>query len=1014
MRTVRAISFLGVLVVFVAAPSIGQSDDTFLAFKSEPGDLVGAGGSGRFEASDGTFDVQFLPWNEVRFTFRGGGSLWTVDFEARDGVPLVPGPYPGATDFRYHSPTKPGVRVTNDGRECDWAVGKFDLYELVMVAGGIKKLAVDVEQHCEGASELLHVELRYNASEVFQEPPNSDTDTVPDSIDNCIKVYNPSQSDEDSDLLGDSCDSVLDNTFLSFSSEPGDPLAGGSSFKLYQKDGRFSIERKGESSVTLGFDGDTDWKFFFGAAEGERLEPGLYEGALPPDAVGPELLVASSGSPCQNPSGLFEVHEIQFSGGGSVSRLAVDYVQSCDGAPPLRGSVRYNASEFLLTRPKPGSTLTDSTVVFEWSDHVSTTKDFKVYVGTTKGGTDILDSGYIGPRTSLEVSGLPNDGRPVWLRLWMRTARVLRAADFQFTSVSMSFIPEITSPLPSSTLPGSAARFEWTANGLEVSSWTLLLGSAPGQSNLFKSGPTTDTYADVTGLPTDGSPVYAKLWYVSGGVWSYEEFVYTADPSGGTPEIVEPRVSDVLPGSEVTFVWEPKGSIVSQWHLLVGTYAGASDLFRSDPLSPGTTSLTVSGLPTDGTRLYVRLWYVNGRWNSKDYVFTTSDAGGPPAIVSPSEGEALPGSEVTFEWARNGSYVSQWQLLIGTYPGARDLYDSGALAASSTGLTVTGLPTDGSPLYVRLWYVNARWNALDYVFQADDSGGTPEIVSPAPGSVLSGADVDVSLATNGSAISSWRLGVGSYPGGADLFTSGAISPATPSFRVTGLPTDGSPVYVRLWWVAGQWYHKDYEYVANASGGTAALVSPAPGSTLAGGDAVFTWAPNGSRVTAWLLELGTQSGIYDLYKSDLLPGDTTSIVVTGLPSDGTKIYGRLWYVTGRWNALTFELTTSSSGGQPSIVTPLPGSQLTGSSIEITWTTGGSLVRAWWVNAGSAPGSNDYFNSGELPATARSVVVQGLPVDASQVWIQLWYRTSDGTWTRVDQWFTAAGGSVGDGG
>ena len=37
-------------------------------------------------------------------------------------------------------------------------------------------------------------------------PPDTDGDGVPDSIDNCTTVFNPDQSDIDSDGIGDTCD----------------------------------------------------------------------------------------------------------------------------------------------------------------------------------------------------------------------------------------------------------------------------------------------------------------------------------------------------------------------------------------------------------------------------------------------------------------------------------------------------------------------------------------------------------------------------------------------------------------------------------------------------------------------------------------------------------------------------------------------------------------------------------------------------------------------------------------
>src|SRR5262249_60888450 len=64
-----------------------------------------------------------------------------------------------------------------------------------------------------------------------------------------------------------------------------------------------------------------------------------------------------------------------------------------------------------------------------------------------------------------------------------------------------------------------------------------------------------------------------------------------------------------------------------------------------------------------------------------------------------------------------------------------------------------------------------------------------------------------------------------------------------SATVSGLPVDGSPVYVRLWTQLGGgtgWVLTDYTYAA-ASQSKAVLTSPAPGTTLPGGVATFNWS-----------------------------------------------------------------------------------------------------------------------------------------------------------------------------
>jgi len=69
----------------------------------------------------------------------------------------------------------------------------------------------------------------------------------------------------------------------------------------------------------------------------------------------------------------------------------------------------------------------------------------------------------------------------------------------------------------------------------------------------------------------------------------------------------------------VTFSWTAESG-VSQYNLYVGNSVGGSDIYAA---SQGTaTSGTVSGLPTDGRTLYVRLWsLISTGWQFRDYTY---------------------------------------------------------------------------------------------------------------------------------------------------------------------------------------------------------------------------------------------------------------------------------------------------------------------------------------------------------------------------------------------------------
>ena len=261
--------------------------------------------------------------------------------------------------------------------------------------------------------------------------------------------------------------------------------------------------------------------------------------------------------------------------------------------------------------------------------------------------------------------------------------------------------------------------------------------------------------------------------------------------------ISAPPPGSVLAGPQVTFAWVDGGLPVIEWWLYVGTSQGDSDLYNSGSVGQ-TLSTTVSGLPTDGRPLHVRLWYRTvGDWQFVDFPYTAfAAARGSPEVVSPSSGSVLPGPAVIFEWADNGAQVTDWWIYVGSSQGSHGLYDSGPLGTAMS-RTVSGLPTDGSDIHVRLWYrVGSGWRSADFAYKVAGAPGVPEIISPSPGSVLPGSTVDFAWVDRGVPATEWWLYIGSGTGGRDLYNSGPLGTAK-TVTATGLPVDSREVFVRL-------------------------------------------------------------------------------------------------------------------------------------------------------------------------------------------------------------------------
>jgi sugar lactone lactonase YvrE len=185
-------------------------------------------------------------------------------------------------------------------------------------------------------------------------------------------------------------------------------------------------------------------------------------------------------------------------------------------------------------------------------------------------------------------------------------------------SITVLLSATLTSPAPGSTLAGSRATFTWEA-GTGVTECYLLLGSnGVGSSNIYNSGYTLHRSVKVTGLPTSGETIYARLYSLMNGVWHHLDYTYTAESLAA---LTSPPLGSTLTGSSVTFSWS-SGAGISKYYLVLGsTGVGSDNLYNSGYTTH--KSVNVTGLPTNGETIYARLyWQVDGDWRHLDTTYT--------------------------------------------------------------------------------------------------------------------------------------------------------------------------------------------------------------------------------------------------------------------------------------------------------------------------------------------------------------------------------------------------------
>ena len=211
------------------------------------------------------------------------------------------------------------------------------------------------------------------------------------------------------------------------------------------------------------------------------------------------------------------------------------------------------------------------------------------------------------------VTTLPTDGSTIYATLNGYAGGKWTVQDTASYTALNLVKAAIQSPAEGATLAGSTVTFSWTAE-TGATSYQLWLGRTAGAHDLAVVG-TAQLSATATGLPIDGSPVYATLNGYAGGKWTVQDSKSYTAASLNKATIISPEKGSTLTGSKVTFSWTAETGATS-YQLWLGRTAGAHDL-----AVVGTTQLsgTATTLPTDGSPVYVTLYgYTAGGWAVQD------------------------------------------------------------------------------------------------------------------------------------------------------------------------------------------------------------------------------------------------------------------------------------------------------------------------------------------------------------------------------------------------------------
>jgi len=357
-------------------------------------------------------------------------------------------------------------------------------------------------------------------------------------------------------------------------------------------------------------------------------------------------------------------------------------------------------------------------------------------------------------------------------------------------------------------------------------------------------------------------------------------------------------------------------------------------------------------------------------------------------LDSPNPGSTLACSNVTFNWS--GASTGTYAVHLGSNAGGTQYVRTSVGSALS--YTFANPPTNGSTVHFRLWY-RPPGGSYSIVDQASFSAcNQPISLSPASGTTLS-CNAPV-LNWSGPSNGTYAVHVGSSNGGTQYARTSVGSAKT--FTISNAPTNGTTVYVRLWYrpPGGKYTIVDTATYAGCSQ-PKDITSPTPGSTLPCGPVTLSWS--GPASGTYAIHAGTAPGGTQYVRTST--GSNRTLTVNSFPSDGTAVYVRLWHrpVGGKY-AVVDTVSYTGCDEPMEFSTPAPGSNLPCTPmVTFTW-TGGPVVGTYAIHAGSSPTTKQY--AATSTGTAQFIQLGTMPDDGSLVYLKLWYRPPGGSYAVVD--------------
>ena len=575
-------------------------------------------------------------------------------------------------------------------------------------------------------------------------------------------------------------------------------------------------------------------------------------------------------------------------------------------------------------------------------------REFHLSIGTSEGGKDLYDSTQW-KNTMIWVENLPKDGSKIYVTLGTLLSNGWEYNKYEYYTENLEGGNKVYYPENDSSLYDDYVDLAWSTPGHHAENFHLKVGSTQGGTEYCDIYTDYGTYT-VDNIPTDGTEIYVSVGTQTSGGWKYCDTKYNA--ASGPREkamlvntfdyrYLNPEGDTITPDplSGTKFQWKTASNVL-EYVLNLGSVQGGSDYYTWN--YPATVySCYVFSLPCDEDKVFARLTtrFEDGTEAHQDYVLQCDVRPGAwPEVFSPVRESVLKPGLSEFKWIPVEN-ATAYNYSLGTY---RDAYAFANGTVASPGVTLN-IPNTGETLVFTVTPQGAGQYKTFYYGSYGSGGETlpvaPYISNLNPEDTLSGASHTVSfkkfesssddfMVVNGGYGYRYCLQASSERGNqGTAYFSDCFPYDTYQVEVTGLPTDGSQVYISAFAnppdngnIRNYLYCKLHGAPASDY---AEMTSPSPGEVLSGASQVFAWSAH-SDARGYALDVGTSKGASDIAAIENITA--TQAAVTGLPVDGSVVHVRLWTLMNSDQDVYMDYTYAAFGGGGYILAPEDGAYI----------------------------------------------------------------------------------------